>query len=407
MLAKRSPIGFGYDKKDTNNIRTLPVDHEVIRENIDFMLSHFKTQHELFPRAILLGEQKKWVIIKYDSQGINCKDQIFEYSRQYDFVDCRINAFPYNTQHSIDFEVKNMTSASFIMLDLDSEYFETRKHLDEQLIKIMKKLSQKFNGDANPTVLWTGNGYHIYQPLDGIIFEKEQIFYDFLPFSNGKDLTTEFMRFAEKFFSWGKADPKHRPSINNCLLRLPGTLNSKNGKTVKIIKRWDGNLPNIRYLASDFFDYLIDKRNEHMKQMKIDKRKKLKFNHSNSNETNHFPTKNIEWNERLLEIPLEDYRKYCMWRILCPYLSNVRILSAVETTIILDKWLEKCDNLRKTDFNHRLIIKNDLRAVKAYFPTSKDKLKKDLLELYSIMKAKNIFRQFHLYNRNSTSIFVL
>lgn len=390
MLAKGSSIGFGYDQKGVNSILTLTVDNEVIRKNIDFMLSHFKSQHELFPRAILVGEQKKWVIIDYDTVGNNCKDRIFAYSRQYNFTDFRINAFPYLTKHSINFDVKNMTSASFIMLDLDLEYFKTREHLDKLLNKITKKLSQKFKGNANPTVLWTGNGYHIYQPLDGIVFENEQAFYDFLPYLNGKDLTTEFMRFAEKFFSGGKADPKHHPSINNCLLRIPGTINSKNGKVVEIIQKWDGNLPNIRYVASDFFDYLINKRNEYIKQKEIDNRKKLKFNYSNCCETNCFLTKKVEWIERLLETPLNDHRKYCMWRILCPYLSNLRKLSTEETIVMLEKWLEKCDNLRKTDFNHRLLIKNNLRYVKSYFPPSRDKLKKDLPELYSILKSKNI-----------------
>jgi hypothetical protein len=30
--------------------------------------------------------------------------------------------------------------------------------------------------DGHPTVLWTGNGYHIYQPMAGPILEETDIF---------------------------------------------------------------------------------------------------------------------------------------------------------------------------------------------------------------------------------------
>ena len=28
-------------------------------------------------------------------------------------------------------------------------------------------------------MLWTGNGYHIYQPVDGILLEEYETFYEF------------------------------------------------------------------------------------------------------------------------------------------------------------------------------------------------------------------------------------
>ena len=353
------------------------------------MLSHFKPQHELFPRAILLGAQKKWVIIDYDPARNNCIDRILAYSRIYKYVDCRINAFPYRTQHSIDFDVKNMTAASLIMLDLDLEYFETREHLDKQLDKIIKKLSQKFKGNANPTILWTGNGYHIYQPIEGIVFEREQAFYDFLPYLNGKDLTTEFMRFAEKFFSDGKADPKHNPSINNCLLRIPGTINSKNGKVVEIIQEWDGNLPNVRYVANDFFDYLIDKRNDHIKCKEIEKKRRLRY----SNRTisvKYSSTNKSEWIEKLLLSSLADNRKYSIFHILTPYLLNTRNLSEEEASKVMLQWLSGCNNLRKLTFDPNTEIKNRIRYVKNYWPIGITKLKEQNPALYYELKVANI-----------------
>ena len=61
----------------------------------------------------------------------------------------------------------------------------------------------------------------IYQPIEGIVFEKYEMFYDFMPNIDSKNLTTEFLRFAENLFTKGKADPNHRPSIKSCLVEFP------------------------------------------------------------------------------------------------------------------------------------------------------------------------------------------
>ena len=39
-------------------------------------------------------------------------------------------------------------------------------------------LARKKGG--HPTVLWSGNGYHIYQPVDGFILEEEDVFTKFI-----------------------------------------------------------------------------------------------------------------------------------------------------------------------------------------------------------------------------------
>jgi hypothetical protein len=210
--------------------------------------------------------QKK---IEYETNPQASKDAIFYYFRNADFVDCKINAFPSNTEHTIvNFDVKNKTAATFIMIDLDLRDFNNNKEkLDKQLKKTLTKLSFKFHGEAHPTVLWTGNGYHIYQPIDGIVFEEFQVFYDFLPYLN-KDLTTEFLRFAEKLFTSGKSDPNHLPSLKSCLIRIPGTINSKNVEVVSIIQKWDGNSPSIKWINEDFRRYLIQKRIDKIKEKK-------------------------------------------------------------------------------------------------------------------------------------------
>jgi hypothetical protein len=250
--------------------------------------------------------------IEYESTIQNSKDRIFEYFKDSGFIDCKINAFPFNTEHTgVDLEVKNKTAATFIMIDLDLKYFEnkSKEKLDKQLKKTLNKLSLKFKGDAHPTVLWTGNGYHIYQPVDGMMFEEYKIFYDFLPYMDNRDLTTEFLRFAEKFFTYGKADPSHMPSIKSCLVRVPGTINSKNSggggssKHVRVIQKWDGKSPPIQWITADFKDYLIQKRIDKIKEKG---KRKISFDKS------YTQNNKIEWIEILLQTPLEDHRKYCL-----------------------------------------------------------------------------------------------
>ena len=48
----------------------------------------------------------------------------------------------------------------------------------------------------------------------------------------------------------------------------------------------------------------------------------------------------IRWNEKLLQTPLEDYRKFVVWRILTPYLIDIRKCSADEAYGIIGNWLD-------------------------------------------------------------------
>ncbi len=200
-----------------------------------------------------------------------------------------------------------------------------------------------------------------------------------------KDLTTEFLRFAEKFFTNGKSNPKHLPSIKSCLVRVPGTINSKNdNKMVKIIQRWNGKRPAIQRITADFRDYLIQKRIDKIQEKKKGWAKRLISNKQN------IQNNKIKWIENLLQTPIEDYRKQCLWRILCPYLANIKKLSNEDASVLLKEWLQKCDGLRKIDFNSHVYLNSNLRNVKKYLPPSKEKLKNEYTELYRLLRNKNI-----------------
>jgi hypothetical protein len=193
------------------------------------------------------------------------------------------------------------------MIDIDLKDFASKDKLDLALNRVLKKIESKMRG--HPTVLWTGNGYHIYQPVTGFILEEEEVFAKIID-PNGKDLTTKIMQFAEEFLINKKGDRQHRPSINSCLVRIPGTINSKCAQLVKIIQRWNGQRPAIQYLLRDFRRRLID---EQMKQRLLDS-KRARTPTANP--------KTISWIEKLLQTPIDDYRKFVVWRILSPYLIN-------------------------------------------------------------------------------------
>ena len=249
-----------------------------------------------------------------------------------------------------------------------------RVNLDRGLDKILKRIIALTQG--YPTILWTGNGYHIYQPMNGFILEDEERFAR-LKEPDGKDLTSKFIQFAEEYLTNKKGDPQHSPSINSCLVRIPGTVNSKSAQEVKIIQRWNGQRPPIQYLLRDFTRWLID---EKLEQLRLSKNSKKARSQTTNSAT-------IRWVEKLLQTPLDDYRKFVVWRILAPYLINIRKYSADEASNIIRDWLDKSRNLRQLDFGPSDIIKYNINSAMrgGFLPISLDNLKIENPNLYNMV----------------------
>jgi hypothetical protein len=64
-------------------------------------------------------------------------------------------------------------------------------------------------------------------------------------------------------------------------------------------------------LLGDFHVYLV---------AEFQKNMSLRKSYDITNTLDQANGKVIEWIEKLLQTPLEDFRKYCLWRILCQYL---------------------------------------------------------------------------------------
>ncbi|MDN5847793.1 MAG: DNA primase noncatalytic subunit PriX [Candidatus Nitrosocosmicus sp.] len=342
-----------------------------ITDNIEFILSHFDGQEFLFPRSIMTYETEGQVFV--DDQ-----DQMREYFKRGDFKDCRINGYPFHH----DKERKNLYP-SFVFIDLDLALCSTCKYpirkLDYILKQTLKKIQQEING--NPTVLWTGGGYHIYQPIKIVTKDGEkqplEDFNEFKEFISSvrNDLTTEFIRFAAKYFTNGKGDPLHNPSIYSCLIRIPESINSKYNERVKIIQKWDGVEAMGNSIVLPFLDPLIQLKIEFEELRKTDLRPGFKDN-----------KKIIPWIEKLLQTPISDHRYYCLWHILIPYLINIKRLQENEVISILTEWLDKCNKLNQVRWKYPRKIEEQLGYDKGYPPISLENLKKENFELYKLLQ---------------------
>ena len=95
----------------------------------------------------------------------------------------------------------------------------------------------------------------------------------------------------------------------------------------------------------------------------------------------------IWWIEKLLHTPLDDYRKFAAWRILAPYLINIRKYLSEEAYGVIQNWLDRCRSLRRLDFSPNYMIKYNINSAvrSGYLPISLEKLKIENSYLYHVL----------------------
>jgi hypothetical protein len=142
---------------------------------------------------------------------------------------------------------------NFLFIDLDSQALDLDKELECTVATIKLKFE---NHDIESTVLWSGRGYHIYLPVGAPVLENESLFEDIEVY----DPSRKFLQWVEQYVSNNKADPCHSlgVSFNNCMLRIPGSINSKINNQVTIVQQWNGIKPNINPLLYDFYIHLAN-----------------------------------------------------------------------------------------------------------------------------------------------------
>ena len=215
-----------------------------VEEGLDFILGHFDLGNFVWPRTISTKTTQGRQILVYDRQGTLAR------FKQANFQDCRISAYP-STKYTRHLKQK----PNFLFIDLDSQALD----LDKELSQVLTNIKIKFeNNTIEPTVLWSGKGYHIYLPINAMTLENESLFEDIEVY----DPSRKFLQWSEQYLSNNKADPCHSKgvSFNNCMLRIPGSINSKVDRQVTLVQRWNGITPNIKPLLYEFYIHLADMR---------------------------------------------------------------------------------------------------------------------------------------------------
>jgi hypothetical protein len=168
------------------------------------------------------------------------------------------------------------------------------------------------------------------------------------------------------------------------MMRIPGSINSKNNSEVKIIQRWDGvNRPAINYLLADFCVYLANK-----KARELRKRQRQRQRGQRHWQPHNGPY-TLQWVEKLLyQTPVANGRKYCIWRVLVPYLINRKYVSREDCIQLITSWLYQCSDLKRLNFNANQKIKDAIKRVGAFGPVHPDRLNQEYPELYDLIVDK-------------------
>jgi hypothetical protein len=357
-----------------------------VRKGLESIIRHLDTPVWTLGRWISFGRVVEGGKVEQIFRLVHSAEEALSWYKVANFLDCRIRAY-----HDINDDYTNM-APSTLLVDIDRENFKTWEEFEQCISETRTRLKELLG--AEPTdysELWTGNGVHIVLTQSAIIIEDIKMFkkLEYLKPS------VKFMRFEEQLLTDGKADPSHSSNISfgNCMLRIPGSLNSgqivfEKGELVDIhpnaevvIRQlWDGkNKPSIKPLMMSYYIWLQSDVME-----KLDRQMEL------GTFTKWFDNHEIWWIENLLETPIDDNRWYCVWHILVPYLINIKGLSESEASDIISTWLDKCSLLKRLNFSRRK-VGYTIRGLKDYhLPIGRDNLERDNLPLFEKLRDEGV-----------------
>ena len=353
-----------YNSSNKNNQEQQQQTKIKVIEGIQVLLSHFEGRQPLFPRKMSTALSKGKQFTLYS------KEQILNECIKSNFIDCRLNAYPVfdnddeddalfihdhnraynhiedtNSSQVPSSRIFSSPAPNIIFIDVD---FRNDTNQKQQLNRILNIIKKNLNG-FSPTVLWTGNGYHIYIVLDTRPLE---LITDLKKLS--REPSKEFLRFAEINFTNGRADSKHNPSFRSYLLRIPFTLNSKciadgTDPEVKIIKKFDvNNIPKIdTKLLREFRLYLADLDIKIKAERRSERRQQQNTHYGFP--TNSIPKSYLWIDNKLLQTAIPDHRKYTLELVLAPYLINIKHLSAGYAYSLIKHWTSKCNALTRLE----------------------------------------------------------
>jgi hypothetical protein len=352
-------------------------------DGLHFMLKNelwnTKVEDHIFPRTIATGatKRKQYVVSDSDTALLYYKASLYE--------DCFLNAYPdYErlkemeviTEETLhDMRFGHDPIPHHLVIDLDSDKLQTQEEFQKAYENTLYNTKTLIRGDSGkcPTVVWSGNGYHIhiimnngYDPLD-----RMHQFHNFKELGS-EVLANKFLKFAESRLTNGKADKSHSPAIKSSMFRIPGTLNTKakmRGKDpmVRIVQswafdknNWGGNSGGVtQQLFDEFHSMLVQERID-SKVEKLDRQERAAAARTKIvlNREKNTPAPML-WIDKILQHPIEDGRRNLLFWVLAPYLITIRGMDFDKAYSVLETWLEKCHNVRRLEpdwssFRHRL-----------------------------------------------------
>lgn len=309
-----------------------------IKSGLDYLLGHFEDN---FPRKISTHKtQNKQVLV-------NSKKDALQHFSNSSFIDCRISAFS-ETE-------KLVKKPNLIFVDLDD-----KSALPESLALFYKTIN------GIPTVIDTGNGYAIIQPIKMEIWDEQKI-----GTYNGKhpeELVQIFLSWVERFLTNNKCDSGHHPCLGNTLIRIPGSYNSKSlarGKSfedskVSVVCEWNNYRPEVKNLPfKKYVDKIIRKESQ---------RKKTNYKSGE-----------IKYINELLKKQIQNGRKRIFALILCPYFVNVKKLSITESEQKISEYFNNYIPKSLIQYKLREVLKKNI------LPYSLINMKENDPELYRIV----------------------
>ena len=171
-------------------------------------------------------------------------------------------------------------------------------------------------------------------------------------------------------------------------MRIPGSINSKYNIQIKIIQKWNKVRPSLpSEFIEEFRTYLNQKKiDEQIQRQKMLLKSKRQKKNKDTTNRNYY-----DWiDKKILAHPFSDYRKIIINLILAPYLVVIKKLSFDESLQIINVWLQKCDLLRKLDFNIKSVVNTALTTAfkKQIPPMSITTMKTNYKDLYFLIEQK-------------------
>ena len=257
---------------------------DTVSLGIDFILRHIKRRIESspFPLAVTTYKTSNKQIIVYN------KSEMLEAYRESLFIDCTVSStsqsrleYYYTSRHDsnqdYDYrfsELKRRNKSKIIfdiilIIDLHRTDFETAAGHIKALDSLLQNMKEYLNG-SNPTILWTGNSFSIYQPIRAIFSLEERV-----EILNHK-LNSHHLAISSSFLSKSLVEFIARrianynslyiPISTKLVLDIPGTLNSEcivsrnaTDPQIQTVQKWNRWRPKIdSMLMIEFYCYLKD-----------------------------------------------------------------------------------------------------------------------------------------------------